>query len=75
MVDDTPMWRVVGIDTFAREEYGLGRYPTRAEAMAAAHAHLDKIDRTQPYATAGDLQDSVAVIGPDGVQVAIDPRP
>jgi hypothetical protein len=65
------MWRVVGIDTFAREEYGLGRFPTRAEAMAAAHAHLARIARDQ--AGAGALQDSVAVIDPNDVQVPLDP--
>jgi len=65
------MWRVVGIDTFAREEYGVGRFATRGEAMAAAHAHLQHIALHQ--AGAGELQDSVAVIDPDGMQVPIDP--
>ncbi|MDR6852347.1 hypothetical protein J2Y54_001867 [Sphingomonas sp. BE123] len=71
MADAARMWRVVGIDTFAREEYGLGRFATRAEAMAAARDALTRIAMHQ--AGAGELQDSVAVIDADGVQVPIDP--
>lgn len=67
------MWRLVGIDTFAREEYGLGSYPTRAEAMAAAHRRLAEIARQQPTETAGALQDGVAVIDPDGRSRPLDP--
>ncbi len=72
MAEDSK-WRVVGIDTFARENYGLGHFDTRAEAMAKARAQLAQIERNQPRETAGDLQDDVAVIAPDGTQVAIDP--
>ena len=32
------MWRVMGYDTFAREEYVIGEYPTRDAAEAAADA-------------------------------------
>ena len=31
-------WRVMGYDTFAREEYVVGEYPTRAEAESAVAA-------------------------------------
>ncbi|HEX8693827.1 MAG TPA: hypothetical protein VF746_15500 [Longimicrobium sp.] len=30
------VWKVLGYDTFAREEYLVGEYPTRALAEAAA---------------------------------------
>ena len=71
MIDLPRRWRVVGIDTFAREQYGIGVFMTRAEAMAEARAALARIAVEQ--AGAGELQDSVAVIDPDGEQVTIDP--
>ncbi|NCP12467.1 MAG: hypothetical protein GW859_11095 [Sphingomonadales bacterium] len=72
MAEDKP-WRVVGFDTFAREEYGLGSFATREEAMAAARAQLAIIARNQPRDVAGSLQDDVAVVSPEGESVAIDP--
>ena len=32
------MWKVMGYDTFAREEYLVGEYPTRQLAEAAVEA-------------------------------------
>ncbi|MCW3835092.1 hypothetical protein ACFQ1E_01450 [Sphingomonas canadensis] len=65
-------WRVAGFDTFAREEYGLGRYATREEAIAAAREAMARIERNQPRETAGELQDQVSVYGPDGAFVPFD---
>lgn len=72
MVEET-MWRVVGFDTFAREEYSLGSFATRAEAMAKARAQLASIQQSQPREIAGALQDDVAVIAPTGESMPLDP--
>jgi hypothetical protein len=72
-VAEGELWRVVGFDTFAREEYGIGSYATREEAMTAARAKLAIIARNQPFEVAGSLQDDVAVVSPEGESIAIDP--
>ena len=71
MAEPDRPWRVIGFDTFAHEQYGLGLYQTRAEAMAAARAALANIQRTQP--DAGEIQDDVGVVDPDGNSLPLDP--
>lgn len=65
-------WRVIGHDTFAHENYGLGWFHTREEAMAAARKAVAYIEYQQP--NAGELQDQVTVYDPDDNYVPIDPE-
>ena len=61
-----PGWRLVGYDSFADEPYPIaGIYATKAETQAAARAYEAKIERTQPRAQAGNLQDKVYVLAPE----------
>ena len=54
------MWRVVGWDTFAREDYPIGSYPTRELAEAAAR----EAERRVAYQDEA-LRDRISIIPPD----------
>lgn len=54
------MWRVVGWDTFAREDYFIGSYPTRELAEAAAR----EAERRVAYQDEA-LRDQISIIPPE----------
>jgi len=54
------VWKVLGYDTFAREEYPIGEYPTRALAEAAARKAEERHARFQDEA----LRDHVWIVPP-----------
>jgi hypothetical protein len=68
-------WKLQGYDTFAHEGYPLdGEFETENEAIAAAKAYLDDLERTQPSASSGGqdgIQDQVYVIRPDGTSFRV----
>jgi len=67
--DELAPWRVIGLDTFAGEEYRIAQYTTEAEAEAKARDYLEELERTQPTAQSGGqtgIQDRVYVVGPGG---------
>jgi hypothetical protein len=72
-------WKLQGYDTFANEEYPIGGdFYTEADAVAAARAYLDDLERTQPSAASGGqdgVQDRVYVIGPTGARSRVEARP
>ena len=57
-------------DTFAGEAYPLeGEFSTEQDAIAAARARLEELERTQPSESSGGqdgIQDRVYVVRPDG---------
>ena len=53
-------WKVMGYDTFAREEYIVGEYPTRAEAESAVAAAERRHAEHQDEA----LRDHVWIVPP-----------
>jgi len=55
------MWKVMGYDTFAREAYLIGEYPTRALAEAAADAAERRHEQHQDEA----LRDDVWIVPPE----------
>lgn len=63
-------WRLLGYDTFAREEYPLpGEYDSEAEAVNGAMKRLEEMEKLQPSHHSGGqdgIQDRVYVIRPDG---------
>jgi len=54
-------WRVLGYDRFAREEYLIGEFPSRALAEAAAGEAERRHERTQDAA----LRDDVWIVAPE----------
>ena len=58
------VWKVMGWDTFSREEYFIGAYPDEAQAMAAAEKHAQEVACHQDQA----LRDTSWVVPPDGGQ-------
>ena len=54
-------WRVLGYDRFAREEYLIGEFPSRALAEAAAREAKRRHERTQDE----PLRDDVWIVAPD----------
>ncbi|HEX6747893.1 MAG TPA: hypothetical protein VF092_11435 [Longimicrobium sp.] len=54
------MWKVMGYDTFAREEYLIGEYPTRELAEAAA----DAAERRHAAHQDEPLRDQVWIVPP-----------
>ena len=54
------MWKVMGYDTFAREEYLVGEYPTRQLAEAAVEA----AERRHAEFQDEPLRDQVWVVPP-----------
>ncbi|HSU14102.1 MAG TPA: hypothetical protein VLK66_08395 [Longimicrobium sp.] len=60
------MWRVMGYDTFAREEYVVGEYATRALAQAA----VDAAERRQAGFQDEALRDHVWIVPPEGDPVS-----
>ena len=71
-------WKLLGHDAFANEDYPIdGDFDTEADAVAAARAYLDDLERTQPSAASGGqdgVQDRVYVIGPSGTRFRVLPR-
>ena len=64
-------WKVVGWDTFAREEYPDSTHATEAEAISAAKALFAEIQKDQPEGQSGGqagIQDHVFIISPEGVR-------
>jgi predicted LPLAT superfamily acyltransferase len=59
-------WNLRGWDTFAGESYLVGRYFTEAGARRAAKRYLRRLEKDQPAAIAGPIQDKVYVVRPDG---------
>jgi hypothetical protein len=62
-------WKVVGWDTFAREEYSVAAHATEEEAVLAAKAHYADIQREQPVEQSGGqtgIQDQVYIVDPAG---------
>jgi hypothetical protein len=58
-------WSLIGWDTFADEYYPVpGEYNSEAEVRDAALKKLEDLDQVQ--ADAGDLQDRVFVMRPNG---------
>jgi hypothetical protein len=55
------MWKVMGHDTFAREDYLIGEYPTRELAEAAAGAAERRHARSQDE----PLRDQVWIVPPE----------
>jgi hypothetical protein len=41
------LWKVWGHDTFAREDYLIGEFPTEAEAQRVAREKEERLARTQ----------------------------
>ena len=70
-------WKLQGRDPFAHEDYRLeGEYGSEADAIAAAGARLDDLEREQPTASSGGqdgIQDQVSVIRPDGTMFRVMP--
>jgi hypothetical protein len=67
----TAQWRVIGWDTFAREDYPVSAHATEEEAKEAARQFLRDIERHQPSASSGGqsgIQDRVYIVGPDGTR-------
>jgi hypothetical protein len=62
-------WKVMGWDTFAREEFFIGEYPTEAEAQAAAERHAQQVSSHQDEA----LRDGVWVVSPKDGRPAYPP--
>ena len=60
------MWKVMGYDTFAREEYLVGEYPTRQLAEAAVAA----AERRQAEFQDEPLRDQVWIVPPEGDPVS-----
>jgi hypothetical protein len=56
----TPSWRVLGYDRFAREEYLIGEFPSRALAEAAAREAERRHELTQD----APLRDDVWIVAP-----------
>jgi hypothetical protein len=56
------MWKVMGRDTFAREAYPVGEYPTRRLAEQAA----DAAERRQAELQDEPLRDQVWIVPPEG---------
>ncbi|HET7232868.1 MAG TPA: hypothetical protein VFJ16_22855 [Longimicrobium sp.] len=54
-------WRVLGYDRFAREEYLIGEFPSRALAEAAAREAEHRHERTQDES----LRDDVWIVAPE----------
>jgi hypothetical protein len=54
-------WRVLGYDRFAREEYLIGEFPSRALAEAAAGEAARRHERTQDE----PLRDDVWIVDPE----------
>ena len=57
-----PLWIVRGHDTFAREDYFIGAYETRAEAEAVKRAKERRLAEFQDEA----LRDEVWIVAPQG---------
>ncbi len=55
------MWKVMGHDTFAREDYLIGEYPTRRLAEEAA----DAAERRQSRFQDEPLRDHVWIVPPE----------
>ena len=61
-------WRVMGWDSFAREDYFVSAHETEAEAQEAAARKMAQIERDQPDAGGPPprgIQDIVSVVPPD----------
>lgn len=60
-------WRIRGYDTFEGAYYDLdGEWDTEAEAREAGQKALEHVETIQPGVIAGDIQDRVYLIHPDG---------
>ena len=68
-------WKLRGYDAFAHERYSIpGEFDSENDAMAAARAYLDELERLQPGAKNEGpygLQDHVYVIRPDGTEFRV----
>jgi hypothetical protein len=68
-------WKLQGRDPFAHEDYNLeGEFGSEADAMVAAKAQLENLEREQPTASSGGqdgIQDQVYVIRPDGTSFRV----
>jgi hypothetical protein len=72
---DAALWKVIGWDTFAGEEYPISQHETEGEARLAAQSYLRKLERDQPTVSSGGqdgIQDQVFVAGP-GVRYRVRP--
>jgi hypothetical protein len=59
-------WNLRGWDTFAGESHLVGRYFTEAGARRAAKRYLRQLEKGQPAAISGPIQDKVYIVRPDG---------
>lgn len=64
-------WRLVGLDTFSREWYGLeGQFEAERDAIAAAQARFAELRAYQPALHSGGavdgIQDRVYIVDPNG---------
>ena len=62
------LWKVVGLDSFAQEQYFVSAHGTEAEAREAARRKMEQIARGQPDAGGPPprgIEDVVWVVGPD----------
>lgn len=69
-------WKLIGHDTFAREDYPLSEHESEEAAIEAARARLRSLEVTQPSATSGGqgdegIQDRVFIERPDGTRYRV----
>ncbi len=74
------VWKIVGYDALEEEFYKMGsEYFDEESAYAAAVAHLESIEESQPSSDSvgeGDesVQDQVFIIKPDGARYRVLPK-
>jgi hypothetical protein len=61
-------WLVDCLDTFSHEWYGRREFTSEATATKYAQDRKAEIEKQQPSASAGSIQDRVYVTSPDNVQ-------
>ena len=62
------VWMVDCFDSFSSEWYGNRKFTTKEAAEAHARKRREEIEKNQPFAQAGSIQDRVYITDPQGNQ-------